>query len=364
MFDSLFNNENTLGPRVKQVNMRERERLFFLLGMMFRCGHTTAEGLRTVSRAFKSEGNKQLAAALHAMSQRVAQGKSLSKAMENEPVLFHDTHRAAVLAGEAANNMEGTFSVLRELETKKIEKSRHGMVELLTPLLLLILSLVSVFNTGVNTLPQMAKVAEAQGKTLPIIPQIVMDVTGAIGQQWYLLVALILVGLAVLYSVRHSRGGQYIMHSWLLRIPVYGTYLAYQVYTNILLYFPHLLASGVRPKQMIPIMETMVTNLVLKRRIEKFNHVITTGGHLSQAMEKAGFPEIAVTPVRVSENFAGESDGVNNLMIEGMQHAYGILENMLEDTHRRFITGASAILWFAGGMILLVDMVSIVLSQA
>lgn len=364
MFESLFSNENTLGPRVKQVKLRERERLFFLIGMMFRCGHTTADGLRTVARAFKSEGNKQIAGALHAMSQRVAQGKPLSKAMENEPVLFHDAHRAAVLAGEAANNMESSFTVLRELETKKINQSRHGMVELLTPLLLLVLSLASVFNTGMNTLPQMAKVAEAQGKSLPAIPQMVMNITNAIGHQWYLLAALILVGVAVLYSIRHSRGGKYLMHSWVLSIPVYGKYLAYQVYTNILLYFPHLLASGVRPKQMIPIMETMATNLVLKRRVEQFNHVITTGGSLSQAMDKAGFPEIAVTPVRVSENFAGETDGVNNLMIEGMQHAHGILENMLEDTHRRFIAGASAILWFAGGMILLIDMVSIVLSQA
>jgi hypothetical protein len=93
--------------------------------------------------------------------------------------------------------------------------------------------------------------------------------------------------------------------------------------------------------------------------------VITGGGNMSEAMKKAGFPEIAVTPVAVSENYAGaENDGINDVMIEGMNHSYGIMERMLDDTHKKFVVVFSAILWIGGGSVMLLEMMSIVMSQA
>ncbi|MFZ2619343.1 MAG: type II secretion system F family protein [Alphaproteobacteria bacterium] len=357
-------NKAQLGPRVHSLSARDRERLFFLMAMMFKCGHTTVEGLRAVARAFRNEKKEDVSAALHAIAQRVAQGKPLSKAMETEHIMFSDLHRAAILAGEAANNMEQSFDVLRTLETKRIANAKAGFSELLTPFIMMLLSLASVFNTGLNTLPVMAKLREAQGKPLGSIPAGIMDVTTAIAGQWYILLAVVIVTFVVLYSIYTSKGGKYLMHAWLLRIPVYGRFLSYRTYTNMLLYFPYMLKAGVRPKQMIPIMEALSTNLAIKRRIESFNHVITTGGTMSEAMGKAGFPEIAVTPVEVSENYAGnQTDGVNNVMIEGMQHAYHILEQLLDDTHRTFVSTFSAALWLVGGTLMLLDMVSIVLSQ-
>ncbi|PZP38482.1 MAG: hypothetical protein DI585_07245, partial [Pseudomonas fluorescens] len=118
------------------------------------------------------------------------------------------------------------------------------------------------------------------------------------------------------------------------------------------------------PKQLIPIMEGLATNTVLRRRIDHFNHVITTGGTLAEAMTKAGFPELIVTPVSVAENYAPTNGNVNDVLIEGMQHSYAILERMLNDTHKRFISVASGLLWVLGGAVMMLDMLSIVLSQA
>ncbi|MDD9911611.1 MAG: type II secretion system F family protein [Alphaproteobacteria bacterium] len=362
--EELTGRKNPLGPRVTDVNPRERERLFFLLAMMFKCGHTTSEGLRAVAKAFRSEGKEDVSAALQAIAHRVSQGKSMSKAMESEHILFTDLHRAAVMAGEVSDNMEQSFDTLRTLEGKKIASSRAGIAELLTPLLMMVLSLVSIFNTGLNTLPVMAKVREAQGKPLGAIPSGIMDTTGFIADSWYFLAAFFSVIGVTLYSMHNSANGRITLHRWVLNIPVYGKFITYGTYTDMLLYFPYMLASGVKPKQMIPIMEALATNTILKRRIESFNQVITAGGSMSEAMTKAGFPEIAVTPVQVSENYSGNSDsGVNSVMIEGMQHAHGILEEMLADTHRKFVATFSSLLWCIGGAFMLLDMVSIVLSQ-
>lgn len=361
--DALTGNKVRLGPRVKDVTPRERERLFFLMAMMFKCGHTTSEGLRAVARAFRSEKKEPLSAALHSIAQRVSQGKPLSKAMESEYYLFDDIHRAAVLAGEASNNMQQSFHILKVLETKRIASSRAGLAELLTPLFMMILSIVSIFNTGLNTLPVMAKVQEQQGKSISGIPLGIMETTQAVAGYWYIIFGLIAVAGITIYSLNQSIGGRLSLHGWVLKIPIYGQFLVYKTYTSMLLYFPYMLESGVKPKQMIPIMEALATNLVLKHKIESFNHVITAGGSMSEAMHKAGFPEIAVTPVQISENFAGSADGVNNVMIEGMQHSHEILENLLSDTHRKFVATFSAILWLCGGTFMLLDMVSIVLSQ-
>lgn len=354
----------TLGPKVKEISGRDRERIFFLMAMMLKTGQTTSDSLRAVAKAFKSEGEENISNALNSLAGRVAQGKMLSKAMEAEYVMFTDIHRAAIMAGEASNNMQKSFDVLRVLEDKKIQSSRSGFAEIITPLIMMVLSMISIFNTGLNTLPIMAKLREAQGKPLGAIPQGIMSTTEVLADLWFFFAAAIIIILIVFFSMKNTPQGKLTIHKYILSIPIYGRFIAYRTYTNMLLYFPYMIASGVKPKQMIPIMEALATNVILKKRIDSFNHVITTGGQMSDAMRRAGFPEIAVTPVSVSENYVSRDGNVNDVMIEGMEHAYGILERMLDDTHKKFITVFSSLLWALGAMIMLLDMMSIVLSQA
>lgn len=355
---------NPLGPRAKEMSGNDRERFFFLMAMMLKTGQTTSDSVRAVAKAFHSERKNDISAALHGIAHKVSQGKPLSKAMESEYIMFTDIHRAAILAGEASNNMQKSFEVLRVLEAKRIASSRSGIAELLTPFVMMFLSIVSIFNTGLNTLPVMAKLREAQGKPLGTIPAGIMETTQFFAGYWFIFVAILIIGLVVAFSMHSSVQGKMIMHTYILKMPIYGTYVSFKTYASMLLYFPYMLASGVKPKQMIPIMEALSSNTALKRRIEQFNYVITTGGAMSEAMKRAGFPEIVVTPVSVSENYAGSDSGVNDVMIEGMNHAHGILERMLDDTHKRFVTVFSGLLWAVGGTVMLLDMMSIVLSQA
>lgn len=351
---------NLTGPSLEP---RDRERFFFFMAMMMKTGQPTADALRAVAKAFRTEQKEGVANAIAGLAQKVSQGKPLSAAMLAERGMFTDMHRAAILAGEAANNMQKSFEILRLLEDKAINSKRAGLAELLTPFLMLCLSLASVLNTGLNTLPIMAKVREAQGKPMGMIPQGIMDVTGLAAQYWFVFAAALVLAVFMMWSLNSNPAGRTTLHTLQLRIPIYGQYLIYRTYTQMLLYFPYLIASGVKPKQLIPIMEGLATNTVIKRRIEQFNHTITTGGTLAQAMTKSGFPEIIVTPVAVAENYAPTSGSVNDVLIEGMQHAHTILERMLNDTHSRFVAIFSAVLWVLGGTVMMCDMLSIVLAQ-
>jgi type II secretory pathway component PulF len=346
-----------------RMDARDRERFFFFMAMMMKTGQTTSDALRAVARAFKAEQKEDIAFAINGLAQKVAQGKPLSAAMLAERSMFTDLHRAAMLAGEAANNMQKSFEILRVLEDKQINSKRAGLAEILTPFLMLCLSLVSIFNTGLNTLPVMKEVSEAQGKVMGMIPQGIMHSTSFAAQHWYVFVGLFLMAVMTIWSLNSNPAGRTTLHSLQLKVPIYGQYLLFYTYTQMLLYFPYLIASGVKPKQLIPIMEGLATNNVIKQRIELFNHTITTGGTLAQAMAKSGFPEIIVTPVSVAENYAPTSGNVNDVMIEGMQHAHTILERMLKDTQTRFVAVFSAVLWVLGGAVMMCDMLSIVLAQ-
>jgi type II secretory pathway component PulF len=254
--------------------------------------------------------------------------------------------------------------VLRVLEEKKILSSRAGMAEMLTPLMMLVLSVISIFNTGLNTLPVMAKLREQQGKPLGMIPLGIMSTTSFCAEYWYVFAGAAAILIAVFVSLVSNPHGRTLLHAAQLKVPIYGKFLAFHTYAQMLLYFPYLLASGVKPKQLIPIMEALATNVVIKRRIDQFNHVITTGGKLSEAMSRAGFPELVITPVGVAENYAPTSGNTNDVLIEGMQHAHGILERMLNDTHANFVALFSGALWVLGGIVMMLDMLSIVLAQA
>tara|TARA_R110000868_G_scaffold218576_2_gene469330 strand:- start:255315 stop:256319 length:1005 start_codon:yes stop_codon:yes gene_type:complete len=330
---------------------------------MLKCGQPTEACVRAVARAFRAENKQDLSAALHGIAQKVSQGKPLSRAAEHEYILFTDIHRAAILAGEASNNMTEAFHLLQILEDKKIQSQRSGMAEIITPTVLFGMSCISLFNTGLNTMPTMAQMSKAQGKEVAAIPRMLMEFTGAVADYWYFILTAFIIFCVTAYSVAKSAQGRFWIDSYVLRIPGLGKFIAYKTYASMLLYFPHLIASGVKPKQMIPIMEALATNAILKRRIDLFNQVITTGGQMSSAMEKAGFPIISVTPVKVSESYSGNNKGVNDVMIDGMNHAYSILERELNDAYAKFVGVFSTIMWLLGGSVLLLEMLSIVMAQ-
>ena len=354
---------NALGPKVRDMSLRDRERLFFLMAQMLRAGQTAEGSLRAVAKAFKTERKDNIALGLTGIAQKVSQGRSLSKSMDSEPIMFDEVHRAAIMAGEAANSMYDSFKVLQELEARKMEMRRSGLAEVITPTAMWIMSLASIFNTGLNTLPALSAMKKAQKKPIGAIPETVMNITAFMAANWYVFVALIIVMIITLYSVLRTPQGKFWLDYYILKVPGLGKYMAYKVYTNMLLYFPSLIESGVKPKQMIPIMEALATNIILKRRIDFFNQVLTSGGKMSEAMEKAGFPPISVTPVRVSEHYAGANTDVNDVMVEGMRHSYTILDRDLTDAQRKFVTTFSTIMWILGGGTMLLEMLSIVFAQ-
>lgn len=360
----VFNTKpEAVGPRTREISARDRERLFFLMAMMLQCGQTTESALRAVAKSFRQEGKEDISTGLHVIAQKVAQGRPLNKAMELEYIMFDNIHRAAILAGEASNNMQKAFEILQYLEDKKIDAARGGIAELLTPAVLWALSIVSLFNTGINTIPVMAQMQKAQGKPLGAIPQGIMDFTTMCKDNWHFILAFFLIAIIVIYSTIRTTQGRFWLDFYTLKVPIMGKFITYKTYASMLLYFPHLIASGVKPKQMIPIMEALSTNTVLRRKIDMFNQVITTGGQMSEAMEKAGFPSIVVTPVSVSENYSGSDNGVNDVMINGMNHSYNIINRELEDSHKKFIGVFSTILWMLGGLTMLIEMMGIILSQ-
>ena len=360
---NIFTN-NPLGPKVREISLRDRERMFFLMAQMLRAGQPAEGSLRAVAKAFKSEKQDNVSLALNSIAQKVSQGRPLSKAAESEPILFDDVHRAAILAGEASNAMYESFKTLQELEERKMHMRRAGMAEVITPSALFILSLASLFNTGLNTLPALSAMKRAQGEEIGLIASTIMTFTSFMASNWYILLAFVIVFTVVAYSTFKTPQGKFWLDGALLKVPGLGKFMSYKVYTSMLLYFPSMIESGVKPKQMIPIMEALATNLVLKRRIEYFNQVLTAGGKMSQAMEKSGFPPISVTPIRVSEHYAGGGDsGVNDVMVEGMRHSYTILDRDLGDAQKRFVTTLATIMWILGGGTMLMEMLSIVMAQ-
>ncbi|MCP4355174.1 MAG: hypothetical protein GY793_06000 [Proteobacteria bacterium] len=359
---SLFKT-NELEPQVRDISDKDRERMFFLLAQMFRSGQPSEASLRTVAKSFESENKDAIARGLNNIASKVAQGRALSKSCELEPVLFSDIHRAAVMAGEASNEMYTSFSTLQELELQKLQSNKASKAELLTPLLMLLMSLISIFNTGLNTLPQMVKVSDQSGKPVAGSVKFIMVTTGFCAENWHYMVGVLATVLIIFFSMVRTPKGKYMWDNFLVNLPVYGKFLTYGVYNSMLLYFPRLISNGVKPKQMIPIMKALSKNLVLVERIEIFNHVLTYGGQISEALEKSGFPEIAVSPVRISENYTSANSEINDSMVEGMQHSHTIIDRYLTEIHGRVIGIISVILWLLGGAVMLLDMLSIVFSQ-
>src|SRR5690606_8629292 len=135
------------------------------------------------------------------------------------------------------NNMHQAFAVLQKLEDKKMQSMRAGIAELLTPAAMLLLSCASIMNTGINTLPTLVKMRAAEGKEPSMAAEMIMHVTNTVADNWHILMAIVIIAAISIYSTVKTTQGRFWLDHYTLRIPLLGNYIAYKVYTSMLLYF-------------------------------------------------------------------------------------------------------------------------------
>lgn len=245
----------------------------------------------------------RLRALLEDVLRSVRGGTSLADALvRHHPRPFSRLYINMVRAGEKGGVLESTLRRLAQF-LEESQDFRDTLVSaLIYPVLLGSVGAAAVVFLMTFVIPRFAAIFNDLGTTLPLPTLVLLEVSGAIGRFWWLLV-LVAAGLALTGRMALATPrGRLAADRWLLRLPVVGEIIIKTEVARFTRILGTLLKGGIGMLPALAVVKEMLGNRVLAAAAEGLGDGARRGAGLAQPMAAAeAFPPLVVHMVRVGE---------------------------------------------------------------
>jgi len=233
----------------------------------------------------------------------VNSGASLDEALAGHPETFGPVYLAMSRVGGKAGGMDRIFTELVDyLEWSEGLRAqlRQAMVY---PVMLLsaiggLFLLLMLF-----VIPRFSATFAGVDMDLPTLTLQVMAMGEFMGRWWWLVLGSL---AAALFSLKFALGTERGRHEWdrlLLRLPVVGKFIRKIAFSRFSRTFSLMFASGLDLIRLLELLEGVVGNAVISRRLRRIRLRVVTGESLTTAFTDAGvFPSLVLRLISVGES--------------------------------------------------------------
>ena len=269
------------------------------LSILIRAGVPLVESLEGLAEQTRSELLKD---SLQHMAIFVSQGGSLSDAFTMYPDIFPSLAAEMAKIAEAGGSLAdamGRLAEHTETSTLIVQKVKSALAY---PVVVLILSVITVLVMVTFILPRFMKMFDKMGAQLPWTTKALMNCSHLLTSKWYLFVMVI---GAVVYSYKHyvhTPGGKMTIDTLMLKIPVAGDIISKIVLSRVVASMSTLLASGVPMVKTLEISAAAANNEFIKNALLKAKNDVAGGEATSQALKTTCvFPPLIIQMVASGE---------------------------------------------------------------
>ncbi|MDD2833708.1 MAG: type II secretion system F family protein [Methylotenera sp.] len=252
----------------------------------------------------ESSNNPYFQKVLGAVSAEVEGGKMLSQALAEHPGVFSDVFVSLIDAGEQTgqlpvvlNNLFNTIRWQDELmsQTKKL---------LMYPAFVAVVVMAAVVFLMTYLVPQMVSFLRNMGQELPLNTQILIAVSNAFVNYWWLVIGLpVVVVVALAAIIRANPAARYRFDLLKLNLPITGPILHKIIMARFARYFALMYQTGIPILEAIKICQNIVGNRVVADALARVHAQINAGDAMSESFRNAGlFPQLVVRMIKVGEN--------------------------------------------------------------
>lgn len=285
------------------------------LATLIRAGIPLVESISALTEQVEKE---QLVRVLSAVRESLKEGTSFAKSLSAHPRVFPPLYINMVEAGEASGMLEAVMERLADFMENQARLKGKVMAALAYPLAM------SVFGTGLVTflmvmvVPKLTSIFDNLGQALPWYTQLLIFVSTAMTDYWWLLFGLIATGIYLFVRWKKTPEGHLKWDMMRLKFPVFGRLNLLVSLARFTRTLATLLASGV---QLLPAMEigrSIMENKKLENVISDAIGSIREGDSIAEPLKRSGaFPPMVTHMIAV-----GEKSGQLEQMLENVSRAY------------------------------------------
>lgn len=288
--------------------------------------------------------HKNVKALVGNLLESVQAGNEFSAALEAQKE-FSPFYINMIRASEASGNLDSGLGQLYQYLDGVKQMRDKLMSAMLYPLILLIVAGGSIVLILLFVVPKITELFVGTDQALPIPTQIVIAMSNAVINFWWLIPVLIICLLYYMKFVGSSIQRKKPWHGLLLKLPVVKELVIRTETAKFTKSLGTLISNGVNMQTALPIANATLTNVVfsenIREQIEKFKE----GKSLFVTMNKvAHFPTLAVQMINV-----GEETGELESMLSRIGEIY---DREISNATQRFLSLLEPILIVSLGIMI------------
>ncbi|MEM7233115.1 MAG: type II secretion system inner membrane protein GspF [Planctomycetota bacterium] len=295
-------------PRLeRKINLKDLSAFTRQFSTLLKSGIQQADAMRALVEQCEDRDFEKI---LRNIKEEITAGNSLAEAMAKHPKCFSDLYVNMVRAGEASGNLD--VVLIRVADYLQKQASLRGKVvsALTYPCIMLFVGVAVVVFLMSFVVPKIAQILLDSGKPLPMITHILMTASEII-KGWYPLIVAGIFGVIFLFRWAISTSaGKLKFHTFLLKMPVFGSLFTRQAVARFSLTLSTLLKSGLPALESLKIVSLVVNNAKLTEVINDIHSRILEGADIATPIRKSSvFPPMVGYMVSVGEQ-SGELEEI------------------------------------------------------
>lgn len=248
--------------------------------------------IRALSLLGEHGENTALASIVNDISKEVGAGGSLYKALEKHPKCFDAVWVSLVQAGEMGGQLPGALRQIANY-TQSQEAVRSKIITAIAyPAVLMTMSIGVLAYFIIYIVPVFADIFRDFHLQLPMLTQVIVDISGLVTGHFILLTGFIAVAVIGIKSYLSTEVGKLTWDQTKFKLPLVGKFIRNIQLERLLTTMATLIRSGVSILNTISVLEgAFAKSPVIQRALRSVKNDVATGRSISAAFKNTGiFP--------------------------------------------------------------------------
>ena len=183
-------------------------------------------------------------------------------------------------------------------------------------------------------LPKFMTIFEGMNVPLPIMTQILVNISHIFSGYWWLMLAVVIAVIILFKRYQATAQGRRQIDHWRMNAPVFGKVVKLNLFGQFARTLSTLLENGVPVLTALKITEQIIPNSIVREAISKTREEVTDGKTIAQPLARSKvFPQLMVDLVKIGED-TGDVPGALKNVADTYENelaiALRVMTNMIE----------------------------------